>query len=107
MESMNADEVKFDQDLWLIQIKQGLQIHREQEEEKDICVSIFRVPNELLAVKPEAYIPQCLSIGPYHHWRSQLYEMEIYKVAAAQRFKKTITGHCKFEAVVEEMKKYD
>ncbi|GLJ35844.1 hypothetical protein SUGI_0719560 [Cryptomeria japonica] len=105
MELMKADEVKLDQELWLIQIKQGLQFHDEQEEENDICVSVFSVPNELLAVKPEAYTPQCVSIGPYHHWRSQLFEMERYKVAAARSFEKTITG--KFEAVVEEVKKYD
>ncbi|GLJ35877.1 hypothetical protein SUGI_0720060 [Cryptomeria japonica] len=105
MESMKADEVKLDQDLWLIQIKEGLQFQGEQEEEMDICLSVFGVPSELLSVKPEAYIPQCVSIGPYHHWRSQLLEMERNKMAAAQRFEKTITG--KFEDVVEEVKKYD
>ncbi|XP_057837102.1 putative UPF0481 protein At3g02645 [Cryptomeria japonica] len=89
----------------LFKLSQGLQFHDEQEEENDICVSVFSVPNELLAVKPEAYIPQCVSIGPYHHWRSQLFEMDRYKVATAPRFEKTITG--KFEAVVEEVKKYD
>ncbi|GLJ35843.1 hypothetical protein SUGI_0719550 [Cryptomeria japonica] len=102
---MKADEVKLDQHLWLIQIKEGLQFQDEEEEEKELCVSVFGVPKELLTVKPEAYIPQCVSIGPYHHWRSQLFEMERYKIAAAKRFERTITG--KFEAVVEEMKKYD
>ncbi|GLJ35846.1 hypothetical protein SUGI_0719580 [Cryptomeria japonica] len=102
---MKADEVKLDQHLWLIQIKEGLQFQDEEEEEKELCVSVFGVPKELLTVTPEAYIPQCVSIGPYHHWRSQLFEMERYKIAAAKRFERTITG--KFEAVVEEMKKYD
>ncbi|GLJ35876.1 hypothetical protein SUGI_0720040 [Cryptomeria japonica] len=105
MESLKADEVKLNQDLWLIQIKEGLQLQSEKEEEMDIRVSVYGVPNELLTVKPEAYIPQCVSIGPYHHRRSQLCEMERYKVAAAQIFQKTITG--KFEDVVEEVKKYD
>ncbi|GLJ35860.1 hypothetical protein SUGI_0719760 [Cryptomeria japonica] len=107
MELKNAEEVKFDQDLWLIQIKEGLQIHGEQKEEKEICISVFGVPKELLAMTPEAYIPQCVSIGPYHHSRSQLYEMESYKVSAVRRFEKTLTGGCKFESVVEEVKKYD
>ncbi|GLJ35870.1 hypothetical protein SUGI_0719950 [Cryptomeria japonica] len=79
----------------------------EKEEEKDICVSVFGVPKELLTVKPEAYIPQCVSIGPYHHLRPQLFEIERYKVAAARRFEKTLTGYCTFESVVEEVKKYD
>ncbi|GLJ35834.1 hypothetical protein SUGI_0719420 [Cryptomeria japonica] len=107
MELKNAEEVKFDQDLWLIQIKEGLQIHGEQKEEKEICISVFGVPKELLAMTPEAYIPQCVSIGPYHHSRLQLYEMERYKVSAVRRFEKTLTGGCKFESVVEEVKKYD
>ncbi|GLJ35855.1 hypothetical protein SUGI_0719700 [Cryptomeria japonica] len=107
MELKNAEEVKFDQDLWLIQIKEGLQIHGKQKEEKEICISVFGVPKELSAMTPEAYIPQCVSIGPYHHSRSQLYEMERYKVSAVRRFEKTLTGGCKFESVVEEVKKYD
>ncbi|GLJ35827.1 hypothetical protein SUGI_0719320 [Cryptomeria japonica] len=107
MELKNAEEVKFDQDLWLIQIKEGLQIRGKQKEEKEICISVFDVPKELLAMTPEAYIPQCVSIGPYHHSRSQLYEMERYKVSAVRRFEKTLTGGCKFESVVEEVKKYD
>ncbi|GLJ35878.1 hypothetical protein SUGI_0720080 [Cryptomeria japonica] len=107
MEIKNADEIKIDEDLWVIQIKEGLQIHEGQEEENEMCVSVFDVPKELLAVKPEAYIPQCVSIGPYHHWRSQLYEMERYKVTAALRFQKTLTSDYKFESVVEEVKKYN
>ncbi|GLJ35851.1 hypothetical protein SUGI_0719640 [Cryptomeria japonica] len=107
MELMKADEVKLDQDIWLTQIKEGLQFQDEKGEEKDIRVSVFGVPKELLTVKPEAYIPQCVSIGPYHHLRPQLFEIERYKVAAARRFEKTLTGYCKFESVVEELKKYD
>ncbi|GLJ35862.1 hypothetical protein SUGI_0719800 [Cryptomeria japonica] len=53
---MNADEVKFDRDLYLIEI------HGKQEEEKEISVSVFGVPKELLAMTPEAFIPQ-----PYHN----------------------------------------
>ncbi|GLJ35826.1 hypothetical protein SUGI_0719310 [Cryptomeria japonica] len=107
MGSMNEDEVVIDQDFWVIQIKECLQRHGEKEEERDLCVSVFGVPKEMLTVKPEAYIPQCVSIGPYHHWRSQLLEMERYKIAAARRFQKTLTCDCKFESVVEEMKNYD
>ncbi|GLJ35833.1 hypothetical protein SUGI_0719410 [Cryptomeria japonica] len=98
MELVNADEVKFDQDLWLIQI------HGKQEEEKEIFASLFGVPKELLAMTPEAFIPQCVSFARDHHWRSQLYEMERYKVATARRFQKSINSDCKLETVVEVMK---
>ncbi|GLJ35849.1 hypothetical protein SUGI_0719610 [Cryptomeria japonica] len=104
---MKADEVKLDQDLWLTQIKEGLQFQDEKEEEKDIRVSVFGVPKEPLTVKPEAYIPQCVSIGPYHYLRPQLFEIERYKIAVARRFEKTLTGYCNFESVVEEVKKYN
>jgi hypothetical protein len=33
--------------------------------------SLPRVARPLLNVKPEAYIPQFLSLGPYHHWKLQ------------------------------------
>ncbi|GLJ35835.1 hypothetical protein SUGI_0719440 [Cryptomeria japonica] len=107
MGSVNEDEVVIDQDLWVTQIKECLQRHGQQEEVKEILVSVFCVPKELLTLKPEAYIPQCVSIGPYHHWRAHLLEMERYKITAARRFQKTLTGDCKFESVVEEVKKYD
>ncbi|GLJ35861.1 hypothetical protein SUGI_0719790 [Cryptomeria japonica] len=107
MGSVNEDEVVIDQDLWVTQIKECLQRHGQQEEVKEILVSVFCVPKELLTLKPEAYIPQCVSIGPYHHWRAHLLEMERYKITAARRFQKTLTGDCKFESVVEEVTKYD
>lgn len=64
------------------------------------------MPKELLAVKPEAYIPQCVSIGPYHQWRSELYQTERYKVAAARRFQQRIEV-LTFESVVKELKKHE
>lgn len=101
-------QAKIDENDWLIQVKESLDILQEGKEDgEEFSVSIFNVPKELLAQKPEAYTPQSVSIGPYHHWRSELYDMERYKLAAARRFQKRINGH-KFEAVaVEEFKKWD
>jgi len=31
--------------------------------------AIPRMATAMLKVKPEAYIPQSLSLGPYHHWK--------------------------------------
>ena len=77
-----------DEDRWVIQMKESLDVLQEGDEEndKELCVSVFDVPKELFAEKPEAYIPQSISIGPYHHWRSELYLMERYKLTAACRF---------------------
>jgi len=108
MESNANVQLKIDENGWVIQIKESLDIlQQDKEEEEEFCMSIFNVPKELLAQMPEAYTPQSVSIGPYHHWRSELYDMERYKLASARRFQKRINGR-KFEpVVVEEFKKYD
>jgi len=108
METNAKVQLKIDENGWVIQIKESLDIlQQDKEEEEEFCMSIFNVPKELLAQMPEAYTPQSVSIGPYHHWRSELYDMERYKLASARRFQKRINGR-KFEpVVVEEFKKYD
>ncbi|GLJ35883.1 hypothetical protein SUGI_0720150 [Cryptomeria japonica] len=106
MGSKNSDQIIIDQSRWVISIRDGLCADKEKEEEKEFVIAVFNVPKELLAVKPSAYIPQSVSIGPYHQWRSELYEMERYKVAAARRFQQRING-LKFESVVEELKKHE
>ncbi|PHT42176.1 hypothetical protein CQW23_16201 [Capsicum baccatum] len=45
-----------------------------------ICV--LQVPKALSHKKPEAYTPQLIGMGPYHHLRPDLYQMERYKLAA-------------------------
>ncbi|GLJ35886.1 hypothetical protein SUGI_0720180 [Cryptomeria japonica] len=104
MESKNTVQEKIDPDRWIIQVRDNLRI--EDEEQEELCVSVFSVPKDLLAAKPEAYTPQCVSIGPYHHWRSELNEMERYKLAAARAFQKIIEGHS-FESVVKEVRNYE
>ncbi|GLJ35914.1 hypothetical protein SUGI_0720570 [Cryptomeria japonica] len=104
MESKKAVNAKIDPDRWIIQVRDNLQ--REEEEEGGVRVSVFKVPKEALQAKPEAYTPQCVSIGPYHHWKSELYEMEGYKLGAARAFQKRIDGN-RFESVVEEVRKYE
>jgi hypothetical protein len=105
----NAVQVKMNEDSWVTQVKECLDVLEEEEQKvKEWRASVFNVPKELMADKPEAYIPQSVSIGPYHHWRSEIYDMERYKLAAAYRFHKRINGPGKFQSVVvEEFKKYD
>lgn len=48
-------------------------------------VSVHCVPESISSAKPEAYIPLHVALGPYHHFRPQLYQTENPKLAAAQR----------------------
>ncbi|WJX28137.1 hypothetical protein P8452_16891 [Trifolium repens] len=48
-------------------------------EEKNESLCIYKVPPNMLNVEPKAYIPNNISIGPYHYGSQHLQEMEILK----------------------------
>ncbi|KAL0315486.1 UNVERIFIED_CONTAM: hypothetical protein Sradi_5426800 [Sesamum radiatum] len=52
--------------------------------ETPFCV--FRVPESLTETKPEAYAPQQIGLGPYHHLRPEFYMMQKEKHAAVRKF---------------------
>ncbi|KAA8535246.1 hypothetical protein F0562_030249 [Nyssa sinensis] len=45
---------------------------------------IFEVPKSIRSFKPEAYTPQLLALGPYHHFLPELYQMQLAKLYAAK-----------------------
>ncbi|XP_050368959.1 UPF0481 protein At3g47200-like [Argentina anserina] len=47
---------------------------------------IYRVPNKLRNVNPASYTPQLLSIGPFHHGRLELKDMENNKRMYCENF---------------------
>ncbi|KAL6563150.1 hypothetical protein OROHE_005737 [Orobanche hederae] len=85
---------------WIIYIRRSLD--EDLEQESDIPASIFNVPKTLLLSSPESYVPQQIALGPYHHARPELYEMERYKLAAAKRFQKHIPG-LRFHNLVDHL----
>lgn len=42
--------------------------------------SISKFPNKLPRLKEEVYSPQIVSIGPYHHGKADLLDMEEHKL---------------------------
>ncbi|KAK3026553.1 hypothetical protein RJ639_041139 [Escallonia herrerae] len=50
----------------------------------NVPVSVFSVPKAICAIKPEAYTPQVIAFGPYHHMEPELYPMEKYKLATVK-----------------------
>ncbi|KAL5715318.1 hypothetical protein ACHQM5_017153 [Ranunculus cassubicifolius] len=94
---------KFDELRWVTETRRSLDEEHEEEEEIPVC--IFNVPKTLMNCNPELYIPQIVAIGPYHHWRPEINEMERYKLAAAKRSKR-LHGR-KFHSLVEELIKLE
>ncbi|KAG8658473.1 UPF0481 protein At3g47200 [Manihot esculenta] len=47
---------------------------------------IFKVPKQLRSVNEEAYEPQLIAIGPYHHGKDHLLAMEDHKIRYLQSF---------------------
>ncbi|KAL3736853.1 hypothetical protein ACJRO7_025737 [Eucalyptus globulus] len=94
----------FDENQWVIQIRWALE--EELEDETEVPVSIFSVPRVLMSSDPELYTPQQVAIGPYHHWRPEMYEMERYKLAAAKRSQKQLQK-IKIHNLVEQLEKLE
>ncbi|XP_015078989.1 putative UPF0481 protein At3g02645 [Solanum pennellii] len=94
----------FDEHRWIIQIRRTLD--EELEEDTEIPVSIFNVPKALLLSNQDCYVPQLVAIGPYHYWRSDLHDMERYKLAAAKRTQKHLYS-LKFQHLVEQLIKFE
>lgn len=72
-----------DEDAWVIQINQ-LVSETNLSILNKMPVCIYQVPKSLSCAKPEAFAPQLIAIGPYTHFRPQLYPMERFKVFAAK-----------------------
>ncbi|XP_059460307.1 putative UPF0481 protein At3g02645 [Corylus avellana] len=91
IEAMEVEPTKlsFDQE-WVIQISRALEEDLQDNDDEDLPVSIFNVPKTLISLKPDAYIPQLIALGPYHHQRPELFEMEHYKLTSAKRVQKNL-----------------
>ena len=73
---------------WIINISRSLEIDTEEENDEFASTTIFNVPKALYSTKPEAYTPQVVALGPYHHRRLELAETEGHKLAATKKIKK-------------------
>ncbi|XP_059458411.1 putative UPF0481 protein At3g02645 [Corylus avellana] len=99
---------KFDELQWVIQIRRTLEEDQldDQEYSGKLPVCIFNVPKVLLSTHPDSYTPQQVSLGPYHYWRSELFEMERYKLAAAKTTQKHFQT-LKFHNLVDQLIKVE
>ncbi|KAJ0639325.1 hypothetical protein HanRHA438_Chr16g0738201 [Helianthus annuus] len=100
--SYSFSKMNIDEDEWVEYMRKSMVEHDDEIIGK-IPVCIFTVPQVLLATDPESYIPQQVALGPFHHWRPEVYDMQRYKLAAARRIQKHM--NVSFEQIVEIMKK--
>ncbi|KAL8042944.1 hypothetical protein ABFX02_09G085900 [Erythranthe guttata] len=94
----------FDEKEWINQIRKTLD--EELEDEAETPVTIFGVPKALMATDPNSYIPQQVAVGPYHHLRPEVYDMERYKIAAAKRNQLDLQK-AKFQDFVDHLMKLE
>ncbi|KAL2234580.1 UNVERIFIED_CONTAM: hypothetical protein Sindi_1190200 [Sesamum indicum] len=96
--------LNFDEKRWVSQIRRALD--EELEEETETPIRIFNVPKPLRAIHPDSYIPQQVAIGPYHCTRSEIREMERYKLAAARRTQKDFQN-LKLQRLVNHLMEFE
>ena len=75
---------------WVVQIKEMLK--NDDQNSLPKLFNTLRVAKSLLNEKPEAYIPQCFSLGPLHHWKFEKAYIDSaslggYRISNAEAFK--------------------
>ncbi|KAK1373515.1 putative Transmembrane protein [Heracleum sosnowskyi] len=92
---------------WVIQIRKNIEEELDEENISETPVCIYSVPTSLVFSHPEAYTPQQVALGPYHHWRQELYGMERHKIVAARRTMKHVKCFKTFPEIVDRLQKLE
>ncbi|WOL10662.1 UPF0481 protein [Canna indica] len=91
---------------WVHQLRHKFNENVEIAGDAIADVSIFRVPEALLQIKPEAFYPQLFALGPYHHHRAELRDTERYKISAAKRVQQDLKD-VSFDQLIDHLIKID
>ncbi|XP_050211067.1 putative UPF0481 protein At3g02645 [Mercurialis annua] len=96
----------FDEEKWRSKMKSMLDKEpgRYDRETDDNTISILRVPGSVKALKPEAYTPQTIALGPCHHFLPKLYKMQNCKIHQVRIFRQE--RHLpEFQLLFDQMKR--
>ncbi|KAL2249496.1 putative UPF0481 protein At3g02645 [Sesamum indicum] len=91
---------------WVLAMEKNFPQQHVLDIDFDIPSCVFRVSKILTEAKPEAYAPQHLGLGPYHHLRPDLYIMQKQKLAAVRKFLGQEKLQ-KFRQVVEDLVQWE
>ncbi|KAL0382929.1 UNVERIFIED_CONTAM: hypothetical protein Scaly_0580200 [Sesamum calycinum] len=91
---------------WVLAMEKNFPQQHVLDIDFDIPCCVFRVSKILTEAKPEAYAPQHLGLGPYHHLRPELYIMQKQKLAAVRKFLGQEKVQ-KFRQVVEDLVQWE
>ncbi|KAF7848068.1 hypothetical protein BT93_L2325 [Corymbia citriodora subsp. variegata] len=91
---------------WVISIKEKLKQARQDNEARSWTkLSIYRTPHYLMDGDDKAYVPQIVSLGPYHHGRADLHHMEQHKWRCLHCILER--SHSKIDLYLDSMKKVE
>ncbi|XP_020208555.1 putative UPF0481 protein At3g02645 [Cajanus cajan] len=102
MASLTIFNSESDEDTWVVQMNQ-LVSETNLSILNKMPVCIYQVPKSLSCGKPEAFAPQLIAIGPYNHFRPDLYPMERFKIFAAKRVLDHFNKH-DLKTLVEQLR---
>lgn len=89
----NDDQSRPSNSEWIITIREKLEEASQEEQSNPWAkLCIYRVPRWLREGDDKAYVPQIVSIGPYHRHRRRLREMERHKWRSLRQILRR-TGH--------------
>ncbi|KAF7848659.1 hypothetical protein BT93_L1763 [Corymbia citriodora subsp. variegata] len=91
---------------WVISIEEKLvQARQDNEACSWAKLSIYRIPHYLMDGDDKAYVPQIVSIGPYHHGKAHLCQMDQHKWRCLYRILERSNG--KIDRYLELVKKVE
>ena len=81
-----------------------IDIRRVEDPNWDPECCIYKVPKRLCDVKKEAYTPKLISIGPVHHYKDELKDMQMVKERYFKAFFSRTKGQKEFACIIEKNK---
>ncbi|KAI5428985.1 hypothetical protein KIW84_033835 [Lathyrus oleraceus] len=101
---MASNAVAYTDEQWVIDICKSLLPEVEQNTHDEIIVSVSQVPKSLRSSNPEAFIPQFIGLGPYHHYKSDLIMNDKLKLDSSKRALKHLFHHFDTETLKHRLK---